>query len=112
MLSEIKTILDDKLTPQSDKVTCLHSFFVVKISRHKPDKAQALAALTSASDMSWPICINGCHRNPLFHDAESQNSTIFHSKIAALLIPTFSLKGKYKIMRIAVDDNASDTAPI
>lgn len=72
VLSEIKTILDDKLTPQSDKVTCLHSVFVVKIRTHKPDKAQALAALTSAADMSWPICINGCHRNPLFHDSESK----------------------------------------
>lgn len=48
VLSEIKTIPDDKLTPQSDKVTCLHGFFAVKIRRHKPDKAQALAALTSA----------------------------------------------------------------
>lgn len=48
VLSEIKTILDDKLTPQSDKVTCLHGFFVVRIRRHKPDKTQALAALTSA----------------------------------------------------------------
>lgn len=110
MLSEIKNILDDKLTAQSDKVTCLHDFFVVKIRRHKPDKAQASAALTSTSDMSWPICINGCHRNPLFHNAQSQNSTLFHSKTAAPLIPTFSLKGKYKIIRIAVDYNASNTA--
>lgn len=55
VLSEIKTILDDKLTPQSDKVTYLHSFFVVKIRRHKPDKAQALAALTSASDSLGPF---------------------------------------------------------
>lgn len=96
MLSEIKKILDDKLIPQSDKVTCFRNFFVVKIRRHKPDKARASAALMRLwyvlahlyKWLSWKYSVSKCRK---------LNFSYLPLATAAPLIPKFNLKVKYNL---------------